>query len=233
MAGYTFDEKMAKQLPGTIVFCGHKRSAVKPLMVGLLEYLLFRPQMAEDADEVQVEIYTASPDPVYFDLAVDPRVHMIVTGFTRSGCPSAKLLDRASSQTRPETHLIVVLQDMEDYMDDFFWNKMMEHAANFNVSLLIHSNVAPRPPTLGSGRVEDLTNAAILARWDASSESRERMHSTFATSFCKKEGWDQLLQRLTNDPITGAGALVIEYGGTNNIAYGVPSRTIARQKQKC
>jgi len=232
----TFETKMAAQLPGTIVFCGHKKSGIKLLMRRTLEHMLDRPQSADDAEFMEVEIYMASPDPVWTSVkdgrTQDSRIKFWISGIDRPPKPSDALMKRMDSETRPESHLIVVLQDHLNFFASGLWYHLMEHSSDYNVSFLIHSNMAPMmdEQRIVDARIEDNAHVAVIA-WDASPEAREKVYKTFATSFGKQEDWEKHYQKITSEPTPGANAVVIEYGGIGNVAYGVSIPRVASLKK--
>ena len=213
----TFETKMAAQLPGAVVFCGHRRSGITILMRRVVEYLINRPQ---SSDGVDVEVYTASPDPLWTDI-VGPRVKLCVAGHDGDFQMSDALQERARSETRPQSHLVVVLQGMSCL--SYSWKFLMAHACDYNVSIFVHCTVAPKAGADGfceDSRAEDNVHAAVIA-WDASPEARARIHRGFATSFGTQEEWEKHYRSMTGEPAPGSSAVVIEYGGPSNVAYGV------------
>lgn len=220
---------MAAQLPGTVVFCGHRRSGVKLLMRRVLEYMLDRPQAADEAETLELEFYLASPDPIWAPFSGDPRVkNTAIRGVDGKLEMSHSLMGRlkASTMTKPNAHLIVVFEAPPINNDSWVWPFLMANASDYNVSVLMYKTT---PPTdfYPAWRFEDLAHAAVFT-WDASPSVRESVYKCFTSSFGKQEDWERHYQKMTNEPTPGAGAVVIEYRGSGNIAYAVPVPAVVK-----
>lgn len=246
---------MASLLPGTIVFCGHNKSNVSILMRRLVEHLIDRPQASEDAEELSVQIYLGSPNPLWTTM-MEGRgaykcVRYIIDGIDRSYSdmlPQLKM--RLNSDARPANHMIVVLDGVDaDYAAKIDWGFLMRNAYNYNVSFLVHSCIAPilsyRPPSSGfykgdanedaarKYRIDDQCTAAVLA-WDASDLARENNWKVFGMSFGPREEFEKHYQKLTTEVVAagpGGAAMIIEYRGVSNFAYtcGIPQSVTTKK----
>lgn len=241
----TFESRMASLLPGTIMFCGHRKTGLSILMRRLVEHLIDRPQTSDEAEELYVQIYTNSPDPLWTTImdgrTGDSRIRLEVGGLD---CNLYEMLPalstRLNSQTRPDSHMIVVLDNvMVDYASNFAWSYLMQYAYDYNISFLAHTYTAPSlnrkmsacvhlgplqtdpEETFCKNRVEDLCLAAVVA-WDASGIARENIWKVFGTSFGTREEFEKHYQKLTTtqgQESAGTSAMIIEYRGTSNFAY--------------
>ena len=224
----TFEMRMAANAsPGCIVFCGHRKTNLSVLMRRFVDYMLDRPQSSDAAEELAVEVYTSTPDPLWTGIldgrSADARIKVEVLSML-CACDDHiflphRLESRFGSAKKPSNHLIVVMDHLgSNYMESDMIRYMMRSACDFNVTLLLRTYT---PPQCVDARMEDHANVVVLA-WDAEPNARKKAWETFGTSFGTEEEFGNLYKSLTTakGASTPSMALVMEYGGAANIAYG-------------
>ncbi|MDR3541651.1 MAG: hypothetical protein P4L69_11905 [Desulfosporosinus sp.] len=212
----TFQGKMMLNMPGTIMFCGHRKTGLKQLMRLLVEYVLDRPQAAEEAEDLYVEIYLSSPDPLWTSIKdgrKDSRINIFTPSYGSEVSMSSTTIKRLADGQKPKSHLIVVIDDSVNIWNREIWHLLASRAADYNITCLLYcSQALPEKMKF----IEDTVNAVAIP-WFISPESRTAVYKVFATCFGKEEEWEEHYKRIT----AAGSAVVIEYKGSVVTAYGV------------
>jgi hypothetical protein len=253
----TFENRMASLMPGSIVFCGHRKTNLSTLMRRYVDYMLDRPQSAESAEELSVEIFVPAPDPVWTSImdgrpdGTDARIELHVGTLDHNVCDvSPKLNARLNSGKRPKDHMIVVFDHApSNYTANYTWQHILRYASDYNMSVLVRSNTAPEMGTAEYNdvkRIDDIATVAVIA-YDPCPDAKDKIYEVFGTSFGSKDkeekekmSFMEIYHKFTYTTETeksesfGTHAMIIEYRGTGNVAYdcGIPRSIVVGGRAK-